>query len=290
MSEKMKKLIDPGQSTWGSSRHDVLGRCLRMYGYSYVLKEPRETTGPQMFGTLAHLVLAHHYMQIMCEHKRIENEYLAPLDALAVRLQDEPDWELLLSPGVEEFYKQYRDEYAYADKGWTPLAIEKELKMQLWQGEDPFLYTQRLDLIVRSASTGKVYIVDHKTASRPGVRPFEVSLQMVGCQIFGEQIYGREFGGVLINLLKKPGKDGVWKFSRHVLDIGEGFKKAFKPTVLHRRRELAKLEASGIPVSSWPMAISDQICWTRYGHCPYIHKCRQGTDTIPAQTQGLQIP
>lgn len=278
------KLIDPGQSTWGSSRHDVLGRCLRMYGYSYVLEEPRTTTEAQMFGTLIHLVLAHHYME--------EDGYFSPLYALAVKLEDEPDWDYLY-PRVVKFYHQYRDEYAYADKGWTSLAVEKELKMQLWDGEDPYLYTQRLDLIVRSASTGKVYIVDHKTASRPGIRPFEVSLQMVGCQIFGEQIYGREFGGVLINLLRKPGKDGVWKFSRHVLDIGEGFKAAFKPSVLRRRRELAELEASGLPVSSWPMAISNQICWTRYGPCSYIAKCRQVADTTPTQTStelGFKIP
>ena len=280
----MSKLIDPGQSTWGSSRHDVLGRCLRMYGYSYVLEEPRTTTEAQMFGTLIHLVLAHHYME--------EDGYFSPLYALAVKLEDEPDWDYLY-PRVVEFYQQYCDEYAYADKGWTSLAVEKELKMQLWDGEDSYLYTQRLDLIVRSASTGKVYIVDHKTASRPGIRPFEVSLQMVGCQIFGEQIYGREFGGVLINLLRKPGKDGVWKFSRHVLDIGEGFKAAFKPTVLRRRRELAELEANGIPVSSWPMAISNQICWTRYGPCSYIAKCRQVADTAPTQTStelGFKIP
>ena len=283
------KMIDPGQSTWGSSRHDVLGRCLRMYGYSYVLEEPRTSTEAQMFGTLIHLVLAHRYMASMCEKWEEENEYLAPLDALAVKLEDEPDWEYL-APRVEEFYRQYCDEYAYADKGWTPLAVERELKMQLRDKGDSFLYTQRLDLIARSASTGKVYIVDHKTASRPGIRPFEVSLQMVGCQIFGEKIYRRDFGGVLINLLRKPGKDGVWKFSRHVLDIGEGFRAAFKPTVLRRRRELAELEASGLPVSSWPMAISNQICWTRYGPCPYIAKCRQVADTAPTQTQGFQIP
>lgn len=285
------KLIDPGQSSWGAHRHDTLGRCLRMYGYSYVLEEPRTSTEPQMFGTLIHLALAHRYMASMCEKWEEENEYLAPLDALAVKLEDEPDWDYL-APKVEEFYLQYGWEFDYADKGWTPLAIEKELKMQLRDGGDSFLFTQRADLIVKSASTGKVYIVDHKTASRPGIRPFEVSLQMVGYQIFGEKMFGRKFGGVLINLLRKPGRDGVWKFSRHVLDIGEGMKAAFKPSMLHRRRELAKLEASDLPISNWPMAISDQICWTRYGACPYVAKCKQGTDTTPTQTltQGFQIP
>ena len=281
----MPELIDPGQSTWGAHRHDTLGKCFRLYGYSYVEEAPRETTEPQMLGTLVHLALAHRYMEMQCEQNGEPNPYYAPLEAVTAKTaalaEEGEDWRYL-EGRVADFFRQYEWEYQTADRGWRVLAIEKELKMRLADGEDSYLFTQRADLIFRSERTGLVYIVDHKTAARASVaRTFEVSLQMVGYQVFGQGFWGDRFGGVLLNMLQKPKQDGKWQFTRPMLNGSPGMVRAFKASMLHRRRALAELEAADIPVSDWPMAISDSICWTKYGACPYNQRCHTDSDPVP---------
>ena len=100
---------------------------------------------------------------------------------------------------------------------------------------------------------------------------------MVGYQVFGRRIWGKDFGGVLLNMLQKPGKAySEWKFSRPMVAEAPQMVRDFKAMVLHRRRNLAKWEDSGMPALSWPPAISQHICWTAYGPCPYLEKCRFG--------------
>ncbi len=276
----MKLLIDPGQSEWGWHRLDTL-RCLRKYGYQYVEESPRTSSDALVFGTLVHTALAHHY-------KNDEEHYLSPLDAVARKL------ELMAEAGevvgslkdlqdrTVWFYKEYVHEYAQ-DPGWKVIAVEHELRMNVTDEENDcsYLFTQRADLIFESQRTGQVYIVDHKTAARTSPRVlnrYAIDGQMIGYQVFGQAIWGKKFGGVLLNMLQKPSKTSNyrWKFSRSMVTEAPQMVRDFKAMVLHRRRALSKWVDTDIPVSSWPAAMSQHICWTAYGPCPYTEKCRLG--------------
>jgi hypothetical protein len=228
-----------------------------------------EPTFPLVRGTLGHVMLAHYYAQRACiERGEDPAQFYSPLEASQIvaerhgTLGDEGRRAALT--GFERYRK------VYAAESFEVIGIEKLLSTHF----EGFLYTARADLIWR-ASTGKIWICDHKFVGRIEDKTFaryQLSGQFFGLHHLGLATYGRDFGGVLINVVgcndgkceRSAPRPSPWALGR------------FPKNVANAERRIRDLEAAG-DVSLWPMATSEYTCMTPYGPCDFVEKCRWGT-------------
>lgn len=138
-----------------------------------------------------------------------------------------------------------------------------------------YLYTQRADLIVQHRKTKKVYIVDHKTRSRPIpsiARRHSLTGQFLGYSMFGNRAYGSSFGGVIVNAIRIGDEGQVFKeaqFARPKLERVINSHQKLKATIIHAERLIR--EYAGKP--HWPHALQESACW-QYGGCSQRKPCQ----------------
>jgi hypothetical protein len=158
----------------------------------------------------------------------------------------------------------------YATETFEVIGIERLLETHF----EGFLYTARADLIIKVPTTGKIWIYDHKFVGRIDDRTFKrytLSGQFLGLHHLGLANFGRDFAGVIINVVGcNDGKcergapaPAPWALTR------------FAHNVAMAERRIADLEAAG-DVSLWPMATSEYACFTPYGPCDFHALCRWG--------------
>ena len=98
---------------------------------------------------------------------------------------------------------------------------------------------------------------------------------------FGQQVFGDEFGGVVINIIGCGPADGFSvpgsaKFERQEPPPAPNAQKLFTFSVLHARERIEALDASGLDPWKWPKVLSEQACVTAYGKCDGFELCRWG--------------
>lgn len=216
-------------------------------------------------------------------------------------------------------YVEYWAAGGELDKHWKVLSVERELRchvtdVERWEHEDdvgghlwseaektagvytlgrqsegsfhiPFkparyLYTQRADLIVQHRKTGKVFIVDHKTASRPipdVMRRHAMTGQFLGYRMFGSLHYKDSFGGVMVNAIRVLDEGTVLKkpqFKRPILERVIDSHTKLKTTIIHAERLIREYSGK----DTWPHALQETACWA-YGGCPMHDVCQYGPET-----------
>lgn len=149
-------LIDTGPSPRGWHRVESFLTCPMRYYWRRVAKVEMEPTFPLVRGTLGHVMLAHHYAQAVSRVRGLDPaKFYSPLEASEIIAQRYG------ALGVEARQHAYRGFtrhcQVYATESFEVIGIEKLLDTHF----EGFLYTARADLVVR-ASTGKVWIYDHK--------------------------------------------------------------------------------------------------------------------------------
>ena len=317
------EIIDAGSSgQWGWHATELALRCPRLFALNHRWKPAgRSSAGkaahghghpsvrkwaPALIrGSLGHAGLAQHYARKMEDQLRWQTEGgeesgLTVSEFAAHRrhtyVHARP------SSGVDACAREIgRESIPYIDEMKRAVAayIEKYdrledgiYELEVLHAEDVFemdiaghRYTQRLDLAVRER--GKVYIWDHKFVghiSRTLPLRYALSGQFLGLQTFGAEVWGKDFGGVKLNLIdlgagaggnNKPVKKG-YAFERRMVDPAPAALKGFKLTVLHARERIAALDADGLPAEEWPQALSEQTCITAYGPCEAFELCRWG--------------
>ena len=201
------KLIDPGPSDRGWHQFQKALQCPRKYALSYRVPKDqvvREASDALVKGSLIHVGLAHVYGL-----RRGDTDLYSPEDAIAELSRRE------LETTGNELWEKHRElaqhvvrqyELFWAHEDWTPLLIEEQFKAQVPGPSGMFLYTQRADLVVQD-SMGLVWIVDHKTTFRISSRTvarYVLSGQFLGYRLFGQKIFKKKFGGVLLILIGLP--------------------------------------------------------------------------------------
>tara|TARA_R110000824_G_scaffold253717_4_gene442749 strand:- start:1266 stop:1994 length:729 start_codon:yes stop_codon:yes gene_type:complete len=225
-------------------------------------------------GSLLHVGLAHYYQRKKAvAANQNPDEWLTPEQAiLKLAKQEGAQWVVeidLILTALRE-YLQY-----WSQDDWVPLEVEYELRARIPHpvaGEERFLFTQRADLIVKDGA-GKVWIVDHKTASRinqGSLDQYILSGQMVGYQHFGRALYGERFAGVLLNRIKiyEP-----LEFDRRVVPPAPVATAGFVETL--KWAEYLDHTVSLDPMKA-PMATRVSACYGKYGKCPAFDLCRFG--------------
>ena len=212
----MKKLVDAGPSTRGWHGFEMAARCMRWYAFNKVDGKTFGLSAPLVKGSLFHTGLANYYKRKQ-SGGYLADQYYTAIEAVQVMAQAEADKtadqneaSLWLSNVaiVQSALLAYIEEYI--DCSWRVVAVEKELKAHIPRREDDegegdtFLYTQRADLLIKDPQ-GFGWIVDHKTAYRittKTLRQYCLSGQFLGYQVLGRKLFGKQFGGVMLNRVK----------------------------------------------------------------------------------------
>ena len=277
------KFIDAGSSgERGWHATELAMKCPQAFAYTYRMGEGRgggkklstEPRPPLLKGSLVHQGLAHYYARMKAELADTDpNEWATPDDAI--------DFEAKKLPGAEEFTniaKAAVRAYAarYALDTLKPLHIEEVFRAEV--GKYPF--TQRLDLVAEDAA-GRVIIIDHKTTSmltKDTASRYTLSGQFLGMASFVRDIWGKRFGGVLINIISMREQSGFIDidFKRVPVDPAPNALRLFPITVQHAWDRIAQLDASGADPREWPKALSETVCTNSYGKCEWFDHCRWG--------------
>ena len=134
-------------------------------------------------------------------------QWYEPLVAMQLQaLQEGIDWEdqLQASQDAVVEYASY-----YGVEEFKVVAVEEMISTMIGS----YQVTGRADLIIQQRSTGKVWIVDHKTTGRiSGTQPkyYGISGQLIGYEYMGREIFGEElWGGMLLNQIQHKSTDEI---------------------------------------------------------------------------------
>ena len=268
------KYIDAGPSRAGWSRLSKMLKCPRFYALDKTAE--RSASDALVRGSLMHIALAHHYAALKSVQHDEQVEYLTPEDAVK-RYAAEAECELhdKWADKVIGTYHQYA--MMYPVPSWRIQGVEQvvETKVRDDVQDTSYDYTARIDLIV--AHHGKHYFVDHKTsfAILPKTyNKYTLSGQFLGQQMIGREMFGDDFGGVILNLIGWDDRKPVSSFKRKVLPYAERSVAHFPDTVKQAERMIAEFE--GRDPFHYPGAHHDNACQTTYGPCSFFETCRLG--------------
>ena len=274
-----KLLLDAGRSEAGWHRVELAIRCPRLFAWREVEGKAFSISPPLVRGSLLHIALAHHYARM----REVQNggdpeRWLAPDEAvfaLAEKNSHESELWMGCAPAIVDVYFAYRNNWAGEE--WKILEVENQMKARV--GEKKHLYTQRADLIVEDVQ-GRVWIVDHKSAYRINSKTLQQHImdgQFLGYQMFGKAKYGNRFAGVIVNRVKLTPR---YDFDRRILEPAPRAFNWFVQAIEEGERKIAQW--TGKPTEEWPMAMSNQICYGKYGKCSAFDLCRFGSDDAVA--------
>jgi hypothetical protein len=233
----------------------------------------REVSPPLVKGSLIHIALAHHYARVQAEQEGQDPEqWLEPDDAifaLAEKNEMESHLWMLAAPEITAAYVAYKNNWI--GENWKVLGVEEQLEAKVGPKKHP--YTQRADLIVEDAQE-RVWIVDHKSCYRINSKTLSQYImdgQFIGYQMFGRAKYGERFAGVMLNRVKLS---QPYDFDRRAIEPAPQALRHFTKVVIEGERRIAQWADK--PPEEWPMTLTNQVCFGKYGQCPAYNLCRFG--------------
>ena len=278
----MPQLIDTGPSEFGWHKYDNM-KCPRFFALSHGEGRTTIPASALVRGSMAHVALGQHYARLQATQQDKDPDAFyhvrEGLIAYGKSLATEEERKTFTEYFGETIalHSQYLAQFG-TDPTWEILGVEKEERVHVSDGDEQYLYTQSIDLVIRTG--GKVYFVDHKTMARRTPRVlerYEVDGQFIGYQWLGKLRYGHEFGGAIINALQKPRKNKSWEFRRVPVRPAPGLVRDFKTFIILSQRRLAKLrEEFGETWGMWPSAPHSGNCYGTYGPCSFLDRCRRG--------------
>jgi len=105
-------------------------------------------------------------------------------------------------------------------KDWKVVAVEKEFRLPLFdpatgQRHPYFDRGGKLDVVLRRKSTGRLWLMEHKSAARVDASYLSklwLDFQITYYVLCGEEIFGEEFEGVLYDVVIKPSRKEMQRF------------------------------------------------------------------------------
>lgn len=293
-----------GASKRGSHRLAQISQCERAWWFSWGRRlEPRDRQRALVEGSAVHLALAYWWAERMEQPPAWLHEMTleAAMAKEVAGMQDAAD-----------LAYRARDAYArrYANDVWTPVAVEREfsatiaeLRKSTWghfiehPATDSESVSARIDLLV--SVNGKLWAVDHKTTKGSDGRSyanlprwkaegeFAHSFQFVLQTLILRQVFGAEFGGILVQRIKTS---SPFDFDRNVVHLS--------PQILHdapwavyeqvarearlgtQIRETAQL---GVDMDAWLPRGNFWSCWSWGRSCQFRELC----EAEPQQRQEI---
>ena len=267
------KLLSTGPSPRGWSRLQLMLECPQKWSYRYNVEQEKKTSSiPLIRGSMLHLMLAHHYLQMKADQEGVANEWFDPYDALyQLCLQEGEVWDKEREMIIKCFdaYKHH-----WIDEKLKIIAVEEMAYTKI----GPHVFTGRFDLVYEDRR-GKIWICDHKTTGRIHSKQrkfYSISGQLVGYRYLGQQIYGDKFGGMILNQVQHT---EPYKFMRIPLAPAPNLLHKFPQIVSDAEKLITELQESGRKFDDYPMAANELTCYSRYGACPHLKRCQWGVVT-----------
>lgn len=177
-----------------ASRLKTLRECLRKHLYKYVLRIRLPSTDVMEFGTVGHGALEAWYRAWQAGRDRLPAA-LAVVAASALSAFDRIKLSILI--------RAY--DARWGSEPWDVLAVEVEFRYEL----DGYLIGGKIDAIVRDATDGRIYVVEHKTtgldASYGSAYWDKLAIDtQVSIYVDGATMLGHEIAGCVYDVLKRP--------------------------------------------------------------------------------------
>lgn len=282
------KILWTGPSPRGWHRLQLFAECPQKYSWTYNNPKGKSKgvkASPALAkGSLFHLVMAQHYARMReIQEGRDRENYLHPVEALQIVAQVEGVSQYV--EGITETYQAYCQTYPFEEELATMRILEVEELAQTIIG-DRYLLTGRRDLVYEDLG-GRVRVMDHKTSARVTANHknyYGISGQLYGYAHMAREQYGDRFAGMQVNLAQHGGG----RFERVDLPRSMFIEQQFEKIVLDLEHGIERLDAEGRPFDEWPKAVSELVCYTRYGPCPFVDQCRNGKAAKKAGSWSLE--
>lgn len=208
-----------------TSERGTFKRCRWKWWMEFeeVLK-PKHDIPPLRFGSLVHMALADYYKKGVRRGPHPAESFIRYYDEEAKRqgefgfkvedLEQDEVWADARDLGyamLDHYVKHYG-----RDEEWEVLVTEQPFQQLVtFDGKPLFIYVGTLDLIIRNRRTGKIHIVDHKTAKAINVMYLSLDAQATGYWTWGlDWIYEKGLlkpnqrpAGMIYNHLRKQYPD-----------------------------------------------------------------------------------
>lgn len=279
------KILVTSASPRGWHRLQQAAECLQKYAWGYenpdgpAAKKPMSTVPALAKGSLMHLALAHRYARMReTQNGGDPDTWCEPAEAVELIAKTE---------GATAFIKPVMDTYnlyarCYPHEIDEIKILEVEELHQITVG-GRFLVTGRVDLVYEDLA-GLVWACDHKTTAwlRPEHKQYySVSGQLLGYSHMVRETYGDRFAGMAVNLLQ-VGEGSKGSFERVPLARAPKLEAKWAQTVIDIEESIERMKASGREQADWPKAMNELTCYSRYGPCDHIDRCRWGKDASTA--------
>jgi hypothetical protein len=275
------QVIFTGPSPRGWHRLQTAAECLQKYAWSYETEEPKEDISGRpalAIGSLVHLALAQYYSRMKQEQEgKNPNEYMAPAEAVKlVASLTKQDKHI---DNVLQTFEAYEKRYWQDINTRTIVAVETLFDGFIAPSDDPeekYRLTGRIDLLFRDMR-GQLWAEDHKTTARLTKKHTEyygISGQMLGYEHLVRQQY-EDLVGFKLNLIQHAAYQKP-VFQRVAIPRRPELERQFADRAVDIERLIAQMRAEGRGVGEWPKAMSELVCFHRYGACEHIDKCKLG--------------
>lgn len=232
---------EPCKFTMSANEIRVFSECPRKRYYSsrdclaIRANTPRNAL---MLGSAFHETLAYYYTELDKKIKEAQANGLILNDELVSELFEEiPSYsienneELVLNESDLKTYNCIIENYKHTIIDdcliFEVLACEQTFYMENWPCDD-VMYHGFIDMVVRRRDDGKIYFFEHKTCA--GFRPeiysrFDIQLHIY--DVYGYQMYGDDFGGMILNQVKKAKTEKGYDELRLVYNYGQDEREDF---------------------------------------------------------------
>jgi len=163
-----------------------------------------------MLGSAVHTYFQYYYTELDKKVKELgvvnpDYDLLADLIEQIPPLEI-PDWDKLDADSqaiCKNIFELYRPQILIDLTEFEVIACEQAFHMDNWPIED-CMYHGNIDMVVKNRFDGKIYYFEHKTCKdfRPDIyNRFDIQLHIY--HSYGVSQYGNEFGGMILNQVKK---------------------------------------------------------------------------------------
>lgn len=172
----------------------------RCFWWRYIRKlYPRASSPALGWGGVVHSALEHFFKTGSVEGAMLAiegTEAIMPLERM------EREGSHLTPERLRMVLNGYAKEYKKDLDTWDIIAIENDARVNI---NDDIVWQGIHDLIVRI--DGLIYIIDHKSTGKKVASDyysasFDTSQQMTSYHWMGQELYGDEFGGIIINAIQ----------------------------------------------------------------------------------------
>jgi hypothetical protein len=270
-------VLNSGPSARGWHRLQTAAECLQKYAFEYevAVRPDISKKPPLVTGSLIHLILAHHHMRMKQEQEgKNPEEYMHPVEAVRLVASVNGTSKYVdkrVLPTYEAYLRQYRDDIFRR----RIVGVEKlyDGTLDPSDGSPSYRLTGRIDLLYEDLG-GRLWAEDLKTTARLTKNHrhyYTMSGQFKGYAHLVRQ-KNPHLAGFSVSLMQHTNP----KFQREPLSRSPVLERQFVDRVVDIERSVERCQAEGRKIDEWPKAMSELVCYHRYGPCDHIDKCRFG--------------